>query len=134
MSIFYHFTAKRFLDGIQRSGLTEGRMVKTMNPPTFLENKQWITTNPSFDQDWAIGTGRLPYKRNEVRLTIKIPLEALENCKPWSQMRFLTPEVAKDLEAYGDPENWHIYQGQIKPNWILKVDFNPTLNQGVVSE
>jgi len=122
--VFYHFTAKKFLESIQKEGITRGVMVKTINPPSFLHNKQWITTNSNFKQDWAIGTGRLPYKRNEVRLTIEIPLGEIENCKPWSQMRFLTPEVAKDLEAFGDPENWHIFQGKIKPQWITQIDFN----------
>lgn len=124
MKTFYHFTAKRFLESIQKEGITRGVMVRTFNPPTFLHNKQWITINPEFDQSWAVGSGILPYKRNEVRLTIELPLAEIENCKPWSQMRFLTPAVAKDLEAYGDPENWHIFQGRIKPQWITQVDYN----------
>lgn len=122
---FYHFTASRFLPSIKKEGIILGRMLKTMRPPTFLTNKQWITINPDFDQSWSAGTGRLPYMRNEVRLTVKIPLKYLEFCKPWSQMRFLTPEVAKDLESFGDPENWYIFQGPIRPEWIVEVDFNP---------
>lgn len=120
----YHFTAKRFLASIQKQGLTKGVMVKSIAPPTFIFNKQWLTKNPSFDQSWSIGTGRLPYKRNEARLTVEIPTEALQNCKPWAQMQFLTPLVAKELSAFGDPENWFIYQGKIDPSWIKKIDFN----------
>lgn len=106
---FYHFTAKRFLESILAEGLTKGRMVKSMDPVSFLPNKQWLTVNPSFDQDWAVGTGTLPYKRNEVRLSIEIHSNDMINCRPWTQMQFLTPLVAKDLSAYGDPENWWIY-------------------------
>ena len=122
--IFYHFTAKRFLESIITEGITKGLMVISMSPPRFLQNKQWITVNPDFDQSWAVGTGFLPYKRNEVRITIKIPLEKMENCKPWSQMKFLTPLVANDLSCMGDPENWWIYQGEIKPKWITEVVYN----------
>lgn len=119
----FHFTAKRFLDSILKQGITRGCMVKSMNPPSFIMNKQWLTKNDSFDQGWAIGTGRLPYKRNEVRLTVDIPDDKIENLKPWTQMRFLVPLVANDLEAsdLADPHNWYIYQGEIKPNWIVDV-------------
>lgn len=118
---FYHFTAKRFLPAIQREGLTHGRMLKSIAPLSFIDNKQWLTKNPDFNQEWAHGTGRLPYKRNEVRLTVNIPLEKLTHCKPWTQMQFLVPEVAKDLSAFGDPENWFIYQGRIPAEWITDI-------------
>lgn len=117
----YHFTAERFVSPILKQGITRGVMVKTFKPLTFLFNKQWLTKNPYFKQDWAIGSGILPYKRNEVRLTVKIPFENYDLCKPWTQMQFLTPDVAKQLSAYGDPENWWIYQGEIPPKWIVKV-------------
>lgn len=83
-----------------------------------------ITINSEFNQSWAEGTGRLPYKRNEVRLTIEIPIEEVENCKSWEVMKFLCPLVAEDLSSFGDPENWYIFQGEIKPDWITKIDFN----------
>lgn len=101
-------------------------MVKSFQPASFVFNKQWITKNSSFDQGWSVGSGLLPYKRNEVRLTIQIPLSKIENCKPWTQMKFLVPLVSNDLESsdLADPENWWIYQGEINPKWITKVDFN----------
>lgn len=109
-----------------KQGLTRGVMVKSINPISFIYNKQWITKNSSFNQGWSIGTGILPYKRNEVRLTIEVPTNKMENCKPWSQMKFLCPLVAKDLEdsPLADPENWYIYQGEIKPQWIKQIDEN----------
>lgn len=128
-NIYYHFTAKIFLNSIKDQGLTRGVMLKTLNPASFIFNKQWITKNPDFEQSWAEGTGRLPYKRNEVRLTIEIPFEEMPNCKPWDQMKFLVPEVAQDLNCMGDPENWHIYSGAIKPSWIKKVDFNDSISK-----
>lgn len=120
----YHFTAKRFLKKIEVEGLTRGVMLKNLNPPQFIFDKQWLTSNGSFDQGWSVGTGRLPYKRNEVRLTIEIPESHLHNCKPWTQMKFLVPEVADDLEAsdLADPENWWVYDGIIMPSWIKQID------------
>lgn len=122
----YHFTAKRFLESIKRQGLTRGMMLKSIQPLQFLPNKQWLTTKKEFDQGWSIGTGRLSYKRNEVRLTVEIPIDAQGNLKPWTQMRFLVPLVANDLEDsdLADPENWWIYQGKIKPKWITEIKFN----------
>lgn len=117
----YHFTAERFLKSIKKNGLTKGVMVKSMNPPQFIMGKQWLTKNPHFEQSWAKGTGRLPYKRNEVRLTIEIPEDYQHQCKPWSQMKFLTPEVADMLSAFGDPENWYVFDGSISQHWIKAV-------------
>lgn len=129
--IFYHFTAKRFVPSILKEGLTRGVMLKSWvgDKVEFIPHRQWITTKKEFDQGWSVGTGRLPYKRNEVRMTVDIPLEFMVNCKPWTQMRFLVPEVAKDLEndERADPENWHIYQGNINPNWIVEVVENEAL-------
>lgn len=120
---FYHFTAKRFVDSIMKEGITRGMMVKSINPVRLIPNKQWITVNPEFEQEWARGTGKLPYQRNEARLTIEIPLDQISHCKPWTQMKFLVPLVAEDLSRFGDPENWHIFQGEIPPTWITQIDF-----------
>jgi hypothetical protein len=119
----YHFTAKRFLDSILKEGLTRGMMLKSFNPVAMIPNKQWLTKNPNFDQGWAVGTGRLPYERNEVRLTIEIPIDHRHLLKPWSQMKFMVPDVADDLEAsdLADPENWFIYQGSMNPKWIKEI-------------
>ncbi len=101
-------------------------MLKSWSPVSFIFNKQWLTKNESFNQGWSVGTGKLPYKRNEVRLTFEIPLDKLVNLKPWSQMKFLVPLVAKELEDsdLADPENWFIYQGTVKPEWISEIDYN----------
>lgn len=117
----YHFTAERFLKSIEKNGLTRGVMVKSMNPPAFLFGKQWLTKNPEYEQSWAKGTGRLPYKRNEVRLTIEIPEENERDCKPWTQMMFLVADVAEQLSCMGDPENWYVFDGNIRPHWIKEI-------------
>lgn len=88
---------------------------------------QWLTSNPDFKQSWAKGTGRLPYKRNEVRLTVSIPEEFYKNLKPWEQMKLLTPAVAGLLSLYGDPENWLLYEGTISPEWVTEIVNNEDL-------
>jgi len=126
MNTLYHFTARRFLPRIKKQGLTLGRMLKTEFPVTFLDNYQWLTINSDFNQSWSHGTGRLPYKRNEIRLTLAIPESHKPNLKPWTQMKFLVPDVAEILSLYGDPENWFIYHGKVSPKWIKKITNNPT--------
>lgn len=121
----YHFTAERFLNGIKREGLTRGHMLASLKPVRLIANKQWLTSNAEFSQSWLNPRSILPYKRNEIRLKIIIPDQAKDNCRPWSQMKFLVPDVAQDLSAFGDPENWYIYDGHIPPTWIESVELNP---------
>ena len=121
----YHFTAQRFMINIKREGLTKGRMLKSTSPLSFLYGKQWLTQNSSFDQEWAVGTGKLPYKRNEVRIEVEIPSDSEHNLMSWNRAKFLTPEVAEVLSCRGDPENWFIYDGNISPYW-LKDYLTPT--------
>ena len=121
----YHFTANRFLRSIKKSGIRYGKILKS-DPPNveFISGYQWLTKNKSFEQDWARGTGRLPYKRNEIRLTIEIPKDHYSDIRPWSQVKFMVPKVADILSAYGDPENWILYEGVVWPKWIVSVDKN----------
>lgn len=120
----YHFTADRFLPGIRAVGLTRGVLLKSLEPPKFLFGWQWLTTNADWDQSWAEGTGRLPYRRNEVRLTIEIPEQYMDHLQPWSQVRFLVPDVGPLLSMYGDPENWWLFRGSVRPEWIRKIEHN----------
>ena len=121
----YHFTAKRFLSSIKKEGISRGMMLKSLRPIQMIPRKQWLTKNSDFNQGWSIGTGLLPYKRNEVRLTIEIPDDD-DRIQPWTKLKFLVPEVANYLEAsdLADPENWMIYDGVIPSAWILKIDFH----------
>jgi hypothetical protein len=123
----YHFTAKRFLAGILRDGITLGKLLVRIEPfPVFRPGWQWLTTNPDFRQEWAEGTGRLPYRRNEVRITVIVPAaDFLSRCRTWSQVRFLVPDVADTLDAFGDPENWWVYEGSIPPDWLGPIDEGP---------
>lgn len=124
--ILFHFTAQRFLAGIAREGLTRGTLITSLEPVRLERGWQWLTKNPSFHQEWARGSGQLPYKTNEVRLMISIP-DRDSNLKKWSQIGFLYPEVMKVLNAYGDPENWMLYEGNIPREWVQAISKNPDL-------
>jgi hypothetical protein len=118
----YHFTAERFLPGIRHEGLTRGVLLVRMEPTVILRpGYQWLTTNPAFEQEWAKGTGRLPYQRNEVRITVDVPPKRLGDLMPWTRARFMVPEVADMLSEFGDPENWWLYHGVVSPQWITDV-------------
>lgn len=120
----FHFTSERFVCSIMKEGLTRGKMLADwsddLKKVKLINGWQWLTTNESFDQSWAVGTGKLPYKRNEVRMTIIVP-EGRHRLNPWSQIQFLFPRTAPILNAYGDPESWWLYEGTVKPDWIKEL-------------
>lgn len=124
----FHFTARRYLLGIQRDGLTLGRTprpvrLRGVQMVTLEQGTQWLTRNDSFAQECLVGTGRLPYSRTEVRLTIDIP-QGDARLRSWAKeskshpARFL-------LNTFGDPENWYRFHGNIPPEWIVAIDYKP---------
>ncbi len=123
-NIFYHFTANFFLKSIKQRGLVLGSLPVSLKRKEVISGYQWITKNPSFDQKWAIGSGKLPYKRNEFRLTIRIPDRHLEKAMQFINCRDMCPEIFDDMTRYGDPENWYIYEGIIPSSWIHKIQKN----------
>jgi hypothetical protein len=125
----YHFTAERFVPAIRREGLTRGYVVANDQPLALLPGYRWLTTNPDWGQEWAEGTGRLPYKRNEVRLTVEVPETHRRNVLPWVIVGPLMCRIYDVLSMYGDPENWRLYEGDVPPHWITAVDFNPAFSE-----
>jgi hypothetical protein len=117
----YHFTAARFLKGIDAEGLTLGRIAKSIFPAEFIDNAQWLTSNPSWEQQCLIGTGLLPYSRTEARLHVVIPKRQRSRLFRWHNIRGSTP-LYDTLSSQGDPENWYVFMGRVKPGWIRRVD------------
>jgi hypothetical protein len=120
----YHFTTKKLYRGIKSQGLMLGRIPTGIvgGKIIFLEQYQWLTANPDFNQEWC-KYGTLPYKRNEVRLTIEIPESMRENLYNWMDVCKVevSPKFEEALNLYGDPENWRVYKGCISPYWIKEV-------------
>lgn len=128
--VFYHFTSPYHVIGCRREGLWLGAVPYLDNRGIsydFHYNMQWLTTNPDWNQSWARGSDRLPYHRNAFRLTVRIPrrhgfaVSRWLNCKD----KMYGDGTREILNAYGDPENWFLCEGLVRPAWIIAVDENP---------
>ncbi len=127
----YHFTAQRFVGGIRRDGLTKGLLLESFTLLSMKQGFQWLTSNPSWDQGWAEGTGRLPYRRDEVRFTVDVPEGRevdLVGQNGWKAM--MTPATAEQLTSFGDPENWYVFRGYVPAEWIVEVEARPRQRTG----
>lgn len=115
----YHFTSPVHLPGILKEGITKGVIPLSGLPfPKFLTGYQWLTTNPNFKQSWNEGS-TLPYDRNAYRLTIKIPNFHILKIKRWTQVCHKLTPLADDLNGFGDPENWRVFKGVVRLQWIV---------------
>jgi len=107
----------------------------SIDPTEVIHGYQWLTKNKSFDQFWCDNPySKLPYKRNDFRITIKIPKSEVKRkrlmnwlwfCKnsPYSKIRC----AGEILNSFGDPENWYIYHGIVLKEWFIKVSKRPEL-------
>lgn len=122
----YHFTARRFVDAILRDGICRGGVLVSVNPVRIDTAYRWLTTNPDWlAQEWAEGTGRLPYKRDEARLAVDVPDHAAGNVLTWCVSGPIISRYYRLLSGYGDPENWRLYFGNVPSKWITEVEYNP---------
>lgn len=118
----YHFTARRFLPGIQADGLLLGCLPLCDRPIRVEPGWQWLTSCGDYaTNDWAEGTGRLAYSRREIRLTIGVSLitDPLYRWIVWGSR--LTP-MYQILSEFGDPEHWWVWKGTVPPGRILLVE------------
>ena len=119
----YHFTSPLHVDGCLKNGIIKGVI------PIYKDGKyglipgfQWLTSNPEFHQEWAnTEYTTLPYDRTEYRLTVVIPKAARDRLFRWLDICDKLP-IDEAMNAYGDPENWFVFQGRIKPGWIRRVE------------
>lgn len=127
----YHFTAERFLKGIQKDGLTDGHFpLQRVNAQVgFMKNIQWLTKRQGWDQAFHDPElTELKYDRREVRLTIVIPKsQRLALFDKDRIVRTFERGLIPDFFADPDCENWFMFYGRVKAQWIRKVEFNPNL-------
>ena len=118
----YHFTAGWMLESILKEGLTKGCVPISIQPPRFNYGFQWLTSNDNFNQSWCEYL-TLPYNRNDYRIVVKIPDSKKRFLINWIEQgrKYSNNEMFNTLSEFGDPENWYIYQGKIKPQWIKNV-------------
>lgn len=124
----YHFTAAHLLAGCLEEGLTKGKvpLFDKSGKIRVATGWQWLTTNPDWQQEWQ-ALSSLPYPRNAHRLTIRIPKFHARRLHDWR--RVVPGSMAAILGAFGDPENWRLFHGRIKPAWISRVDNHPLMTK-----
>jgi hypothetical protein len=128
----YHFTAAHLLVGCLKDGLTLGRVPYISgesHPLQLLEGFQWLTVNPSFTQSWCDPQySSLSYPRNAARITAEVPKLYQKRVLKW--LRFCKGNrLAISLNAYGDPENWRLYRGNVSPEWFVGYAWNPNMKE-----
>ena len=126
--IYYHFTSSRHVEGCLSEGIKLGSIpYKIDRAIGVLGGYQWLTVSPEFNQSWTVNS-TLPYDRTGYRLTVKIPKLRKKNLINWlDYCARKRNDLAKDLNAYGDPENWWLYKGQIKPQYIINCHKRPAI-------
>jgi hypothetical protein len=115
----YHFTAAHLWPAIKSQGLRRG-VIPDFGVRRLIPGFQWLTRNPSWDQAWDV-SHLLPYRRNAVRITVKVPQDHAQYLRPWLDLAQLFPETASILNGYGDPENWFVFSGNIPRGWFREV-------------
>lgn len=119
----YHFTSSLHVDGCLKNGIIKGVIpIYKGGKYGLIPGFQWLTSNPEFHQEWAnTEYTTLPYDRTEYRLTVVIPKAARDRLFRWLDICDKLP-IDEAMNAYGDPENWFVFQGRIKPGWIRRVE------------
>ena len=129
----YHFTSKHHIYRCLDQGLTMGTIPISIDPPEFIYAYQWMTKNKSFHQSWCDNPySKLPYKRNDFRITIKFPRLEIKRRRLMNWLWFCKnspdPKIrsaAGILNMFGDPENWYVYHGIVRKEWFIKVSKRP---------
>lgn len=118
----YHFTSPGHIDGCLEEGLTKGHVPVRLDPPKLLEGWQWLTEDGSFDQSWNT-MENLDYDRTAYRITIRVPPLANNKLYRWTSVmdRLVEPQARRSLNAKGDPENWVLFKGVLRPRWFVGV-------------
>jgi hypothetical protein len=125
--ILYHFTPGHLLHGCLSEGLTRGCIPLEIRArgAALLPGWQWLTTSPSWQQAWNVRE-TITYDRAAYRLAIKVPKSARRQLYRWVLVcEQIAPRSWRDLNSAGDPENWYVYRGRVRPSWVRRVDARP---------
>ena len=117
---YYHFTSEANLPDIMEQGIIYGDV------PTSPEGgfqAPWLTIDGDEDQQgWTMGG-----IKTQVRLTIEIPDDEDDKTWPWLELAKAagTPDWwldALNQSGGGGQDDWFVYLGVIKPEWITDVE------------
>lgn len=123
----YHFTSRHHIRGCLHQGLRLGMVPLSIDPPKVLGGYQWLTSNPDRAQSWNEGSS-LPYDRTAYRLTVRVPDSERHRLYEWLSVGplLVPPPMLADLNAYGDPDNWWLFDGFVPPGWLEDVQRTST--------
>lgn len=117
------------MEGIEREGLTKGYfpLIRSNGKIGLMKNCQWLTKRRGWDQVFHDPElTQLEYDRREVRLTIVIPksrrLSLLDKLR---MVRTFERALIPDFFADEDCENWFLFYGRVRAQWIRAIDINP---------
>lgn len=128
--ILYHFTPAHTLQGIMNKGLRLGVVPwnQVNGKIGFQRGFQWLTTNHEFGQEWCVKMdARLPFRRDEFRITINVPKLAEKGLVSWRQLaNSNNPQSREYIESFPEHRDWWLFRGPIPQPWFLAVDKNKT--------
>jgi hypothetical protein len=128
---FFHFTAGHLMPGILRTGLTKGVLPWSMDKFERVGLKagwQWLTESSEWSQEWARPSpfSTLPYRRDEVRITIRFPEVIPGQLVSWREVdRRCRPDSADFINTFADAPKWWLYHGVIPPVWFTAIEATP---------
>lgn len=130
----YHFTSPLHVEGCCKEGIAKGSIPLVVKGKIGLaQNWQWLTSNPEFHQEWAnTEYSTLPYDRTAFRLTVNIPKAHSCRLFKWTEL-CKSLSIIEGFNDYGDPENWWVFAGRIRPGWIREVEAKEGEKDGKVS-
>lgn len=130
-STLYHFCSGPHLLGINKGGIAKGvipfRMLDNGHP-TLLRGYQWLTRDHEWDQSWADAwlNRKLPFRKNEYRLTIDIPHFAMHQVISWPEFAVkFNPPSREFLSSFRGHQHWYLFRGPIPVSWISETVRNP---------
>lgn len=125
----YHFTAMRFAAGIRKEGLTKGGTPVVCGDGTIkmFTNTQWMTRDKKWDQAFHDPESKeWKYDRREMRLTIVIPKsQRFRLADKKGTIRIFKGKLLPDFFSHPDCDDWCLFYGTVKPQWIRNVVINP---------
>lgn len=117
------------IDGMRSAERTMRALADKGNPlaraqlPKLFPGFQWLTSNPSWSQPFAL-LGDLPFAKNSNRITVCVPNNAVVSWRELCERH--KPPAAEELNTPAvDWENWFIHLGTLSPNRFLEVARNP---------
>jgi hypothetical protein len=112
------------LADILKQGLTLGKFPLISNLGiSFVTPCQWLTLNNNFEtQSWNT-SNFIKYGRNDYRLTIELPRIVMRKIvKATDYIKLIPVEYRHIVTDWDGSDEWYLYLGKIKPEWITKVD------------